>query len=282
MISYLIYTTICIGLVLLFYLIVLAKDKMYQISRGYLLAGLAFSLLVPFLPMGVIDYSLNVISTSEPSIVNNDLGATFTEPILNESVSTIEGSSNEYSLLMHGGISILIYLYSIVTLFLFLRLGWQLYHMRKKAMKNPVSYFKGYKIVLLEERVVPHTFGKTIFVNKQQFDRGEISKEMMLHELTHAKEYHTLDILFIEILKAIFWFNPVFYYYKKAIQMNHEFIADQNVISTDINITIYQNALLSLSDRNPAGSLSTSLNFNVTKKKNHDDDFFNFYLPIYL
>lgn len=255
------------GLVLLFYHLVLAREKMYQINRWYLLIGLAFSLVVPFLPIGMTDFSLDLISDSKPSTVINGLSIMNIDPALQIADDTVASSSKEYSLVMDGGISILLYLYGIVTLFLITRMGRQLYSMRKKAMGNPASIFRGYKIVLLNEEVIPHTFGKTIFVNKQQFDQGEISKEMLLHELAHARQSHTLDVLFIEILKAFFWFNPVLYYYKRAIQMNHEFIADHNVLSKLTVITQYQNALLSLSRRKLAGPLSTSLNFNVTKKR---------------
>lgn len=265
MIFYLLFTTICMGLVLLFYHIVLANERMYQINRWYLVVGLAFSLLVPFLPMGIIDYPLNLASNNEPSIVNKGLSVTITESTQEVSVGTIEGSSN--ILAIDRGILFLFYFYGVVALIMIMRLGWQFYLIRKKEKINPASYFKGHKIVLLKEAIVPYTFGKTIFVNKQQYDLGEISKEMMLHELTHARENHTLDIIFIEILKAIFWFNPVLYYYKRAIQMNHEFIADQNAISIETDIASYQNTLLSLSKCNPAGSLGTSLNFNVTKKR---------------
>ena len=266
MISYLVYTTICMGLVLLFYHTVLAKEKMYQTNRWYLLIGLSFSLIVPFLPLGVADFSFSLVSESKQMIINEGISGTIDEPGLLPS-NRFEFTSQENSSLFDKGISILFYLYGIIALSLIMRLGWQFYQMRKKALKNPASMVEGYKIVLLAERIVPYTFGKTIFVNKQQFDRGEISEEMILHELTHAKEHHTLDVLFIEILKAVFWFNPVLYYYKRAIQMNHEFIADQIVLSRQSDITHYQNILLSLSKRKLAGSLSTNLNYNVTKKR---------------
>lgn len=267
MISYLIYTTICTGFVLLFYHLVLAKEKMYQINRWYLLLGLVFSLVIPFLPVGMSGSLLNPGSAGETSIVLNSLRTISIDTDLSQSAGIAEDASGKYPSLMEGSYSFLFYLYGIVTLFLLMRMGWQLYQMRKKALKNPASFFEDHKVVLLKEEVVPHTFGKTIFVNKRQFYEGDISTEMLLHELTHAKENHSLDIVFIELVKTIYWFNPVLYFYKRAMQMNHEFIADHTVLSRNADITEYQNVLLSLSKRKPTGSLSTNLNFNVTKKR---------------
>lgn len=267
MISYFIYTIICMGLVLLFYHFFLAREKMCQINRWYLLIGLVFSLLVPFLPVGVTDSPLNFANNQQPSIVSEDTNISANKLAIDDSIGTSIETSETSITDLAWFYSHLLYLYGTVTLLLLGRLGWHLLSMRKKAMRNPASHFKGYKVVLLDEDVVPHTFGSTIYVSRKHFEEGNISKEMLLHELTHAREHHSLDIIFIELLKAVYWFNPVLYFYKRAIQMNHEFIADQNVLSQESDITSYQNTLLSLSKRKLAGTLSISLNFNVTKKR---------------
>ncbi|WP_141384658.1 M56 family metallopeptidase, partial [Flavobacterium flevense] len=87
------------------------------------------------------------------------------------------------------------------------------------------------------------------------------------HELIHVNQKHTLDILFIEILKVIFWFNPIFIFYKKAIQLNHEFLADEKVVKSHNNVPFYQNLLLSKANVNPTYYLASNLNYSVTKKR---------------
>jgi beta-lactamase regulating signal transducer with metallopeptidase domain len=49
--------------------------------------------------------------------------------------------------------------------------------------------------------------------------------------------------LFIETLKALFWFNPIFIFYKRAIQLNHEFLADEKVVKSHNDVPFYQNLL---------------------------------------
>jgi len=266
MISYLLYTTLCTGLVLLFYYYVLASETTYQINRWYLVIGLFSSMLIPIIPIGLVDFSWlfdssnniqEVFSISQEQINVDSL----TKDNSKEKVTHLQ------SLNGHWAYQVVAYLYGIVTLLLFVRFFKQLYQMQIKALRNPATSYNGHKVVLLEKEVIPHTFGKTIFVNKKQFKRGNISDEMLKHELIHAKQNHYLDILFVEIIKTIYWFNPILYLFKKTIQLNHEYIADNKVLSEGIDITTYQTALLSFSKAKSASALSTSLNVNLTKKR---------------
>lgn len=57
-------------------------------------------------------------------------------------------------------------------------------------------------------------------------------KAMILaHEITHAQQRHTLDLLYAAFVKALLWWNPFSYLWVKNIKENHEFLADQKVLS---------------------------------------------------
>ena len=74
-------------------------------------------------------------------------------------------------------------------------------------------------------------------------------------------------MLFIELLQIAFWFIPIFKLYKKAIQLNHEFLADDAVIKSHKNITEYQYVLLNTSAQNNNIYLASNLNYSLTKKR---------------
>ena len=78
---------------------------------------------------------------------------------------------------------------------------------------------------------------------------------------------HTFDVLLIEFLKIIFWFNPIFYILKKSIQLNHEFLADTKVITNHKNISEYQYLLLNKTAWNNEYYLASNLNYLLTKKR---------------
>ena len=51
----------------------------------------------------------------------------------------------------------------------------------------------------------------------------EEKEQIIKHEITHATKLHSIDILLVEFLKVIFWFNPAVYYLKSLITSIHEF-----------------------------------------------------------
>ncbi len=51
--------------------------------------------------------------------------------------------------------------------------------------------------------------------------------------MVHIQQRHSLDILFIEIIKVVFWFNPVIWFYKISLQEVHEFLADEAAPNRD-------------------------------------------------
>jgi hypothetical protein len=132
---------------------------------------------------------------------------------------------------------------------------------------NTPIHYKNAKLILVPEKTLPHTFLNTIFINETEYNNREIEAELYTHELTHVTQKHTLDILFIELLKTVFWFNPIFIFYKKAIQLNHEFLADEKVVTSYNNVPFYQSLLLSKANANPTFYLASNLNYLITKKR---------------
>ncbi|NER19135.1 M56 family metallopeptidase, partial [Spongiivirga citrea] len=113
----------------------------------------------------------------------------------------------------------------------------------------------------------PHTFLNYIFINKAEYEQDKINEELLLHEYEHVKQKHSYDILFVEFLQLFFWFNPFLYLIKKSIKLNHEFLADNAVLKTDIEIHKYQELLLKTVGLAHPTFLSSSINYSITKKR---------------
>jgi hypothetical protein len=158
-------------------------------------------------------------------------------------------------------------LYAVVTLVLAIRFFSNIITILSKMKTNTPIDYKNAKLILVPEKTLPHTFLNTIFINETEYNNREIEAELYTHELTHVTQKHTLDILFIELLKTIFWFNPIFIFYKKAIQLNHEFLADEKVVTSYNNVPFYQSLLLSKANENQTFYLASNLNYLITKKR---------------
>ncbi|WP_159468967.1 M56 family metallopeptidase [Dyadobacter sp. 3J3] len=81
------------------------------------------------------------------------------------------------------------------------------------------------KIILIDSnRVGSFSFMKWIVVNRNDYENH--FDPILRHEMVHMQQWHSVDILLVELLKIIFWFNPLLILYKKSLQEVHEFLAD--------------------------------------------------------
>ena len=120
--------------------------------------------------------------------------------------------------------------------------------------------------------IPPHTFFSYIFLNKRQYEDRTIPKEVLLHEETHAKQKHSLDVLLIELAQVVLWFNPLIYLLKNSIKLNHEFLADQAVVHSSEDHTQYQNTLLSYLSHDSfetyqSTGIANAINYSSIKKR---------------
>lgn len=256
MTAFLIKSTISLCILLLAYHLLLEKEKMFRFNRYFLLVSLVFSMVVPFLSFEIqqdIPIVYNKITFPKTA------AATF--PIEAEDININKEDQINYWLFL------LWITYIGITLILSYRFIQNIYTITSKAKISKIIVHQNTRIVLLSEKTLPYSFWDSIYLNHNDFENGLIEQELFTHEIAHVKQKHTLDVIFIEILKTLFWFNPVFIFYKKAIQLNHEFLADENVISAHNNIYLYQNLLLNKLNISQPIYLTSNLNFLSTKKR---------------
>jgi beta-lactamase regulating signal transducer with metallopeptidase domain len=257
MIDFLLKSTISLSVFLGFYHLVLEREKMHQFNRFYLLFSIIISLAIPYITFEIIKI-VPVVQNFEP------LNTIITSSAIPE--NEIQGTS----LPVEENINFIPYvlwsLYGLIGFLLLLRFGKNIWKLIAKSKSNPIVKYKNANLVLVEEKTLPHTFLNSIFINFDDYNNRNIEDELYTHELVHVTQKHTLDILFIEFLKVIFWFNPLFILYKKAIQLNHEFLADEEIVKTYNNVPFYQNLLLQKSSEQTI-YLASNLNYLVTKKR---------------
>lgn len=263
MILYLIKSALCMALLLVVYHLVLEKEKMHVFNRFFLLFSLVFSLTVPFITLQSFSPALGDIPLVEiERNVANSLSVDPQSPMLSEAIANETGASKTIRTS-----TVLAWIYAIVGLFVIARLARNMTSIITRAKKAKRTTYKQAQIALVSEKVTPHSFFNFIFINEQQYDEGAINKAVLDHELAHIKQMHSIDILFIELLRIVFWFNPVLHFYKKAIQLNHEFLADEAAIGNSDKVSDYQHTLLGQIDWGGDTRLASNLNFSLTKKR---------------
>ncbi len=240
----------CLLLFIWFYKIFLERESFHKFKRFYLLGALFLASCIP-----LITFTIYV----EPSIPGESISDINNSLIVSE---TVENTSWKDKLPL-----IFWSLYTIgVVLFAF-RFFKHLHQLYNKITTNINLRDNYFTNVLLLDRISPHTFFKFIFLNKYEFENNLIPKEVLIHEQTHAKQLHALDILIVEIIHIILWFNPLIYIIKKDIKLNHEFLADQSVLEGGIKPSVYQELLLAFSSNVAESKLANAINYSLIKKR---------------
>ncbi|MBW1298613.1 M56 family metallopeptidase [Aquimarina litoralis] len=243
---YILKSSIILSLFYMVYFFLLRKDTFFTANRHFLLAGMLGSLLLPFLEFTQIEFieqpSFQFIEYSSDASVSEEIPSA---PI------------NWYLLLLIG--------YAVITFILSVRFIIQLVSLRKIFRKSDNKQGQGFSFLKTREDIAPFSFFKYIIFNPILHDSKEL--EMILkHEKIHAQQYHTLDILLINLFVIFQWINPFSWLYKKSLQQNLEFIADQEAIRDLPSKKDYQLTLVKVSANNYS-SITNNFYQSLIKKR---------------
>ena len=208
------------ALFLLVYDLFLRKETFFNYNRAYLLITSMLSLVLPFIKFPdlkamttkdvVIQLPEVFIGTKMPT--QNDIQIAEQAGIIIEQPST---PLWQIIVFVGGIIALTIFLYKII----------KLYWMKHQ---NPKHWRGNVLIVKLLKSSAAFSFFNTIFLGERIPE--EEQPTIYEHELVHIKEWHSLDLLYIEVLRIVLWFNPLVYMYQNRIKELHEYIADAKAI----------------------------------------------------
>jgi TonB family protein len=252
-INYIIRSSFSLALLYVFFTLFLCKDKMHRFNRFYLIASLIFSFIIPILTIPTFFPSNPVTNLVGLSNLQDSYAQLQSMTLKEESRFNFE--------------KLFPFFYFSVSLLLFIRFIFNLIRLEISKSINPSTEYDGHRIVLINNLVLPYSFLSTIYVNSVEYKEGRIPKELFLHEISHISQRHSIDIILIEFLKVFFWFNPFIYFFKKAIMLNHEYLADEAVTYSENNSKSYINILLNIAFRNNNSYLASSFNYSFTKKR---------------
>ena len=241
---YIIEASICLVLFYIVYLLFIKNDTFHKVKRLYLLASVVISIVIPILPSA--NWTKEIEKTIIPKSIENVSGAIFND---NFGKFIFNITSDQVSINYKEGPSIT--LSAMMCIFYFLgvaymcfRLSVNLYRIINLVKRNKGRPYKKYNIILLTNDYPTFSFFSYIFLNDRDLNQKE-KKDILLHEETHLKQGHSFDIIFLEICKIAFWFNPIIWQYKNSLLKVHECLADEFVVtSRPVSIQDYQSLLL--------------------------------------
>ena len=213
---YLLQVLVCSAVLMVYYLLVLRNKKFHQYNRFYLLGVALISWIVPLIKIfwqqersGVRQVDLlNVVATN-----NSEMEALVTSK--QESLDLLSLLPNFYV-----GVSICLAVAMLVSL----------YRIYKIYREHECTNLQQFYLVMTRVKGTPFSFFSYIFWNAEIDIQTPAGKQILQHELTHVKQYHSIDKIVMQLNLIVGWFNPFFWLLKKELDMIHEFIADKKSV----------------------------------------------------
>jgi len=261
--GYLFISTICLSVFYMVYLLAFKKETNFKLIRFYLLASIVLSLILPLNFFQIqIDFSkfrtgVETSSVSETihdqnSRSNIKIGDLFSEEnIVNESANWSDFIAK---------------IYFYISIILLLRILCNICFIVLTYRKSEKTMHAGFTIVHLRQRKGTHSFFNWIFIDpKNQID--EDIDQMISHEKIHALQYHSFDIILVEILSAIMWFNPFVWMIRKELKLVHEYLADEGAVNAGIDKLRYEALLINLVTEEKLITFASNFNSSIIKKR---------------
>ena len=157
----------------------------------------------------------------------------------------------------------LIYIIGVVVVLSRMGLSlWRLHRMTLASEIHPLA--DGRQIAVNDEAKTPFSWWKTVFINRNDYEEGATA--LLTHELGHIRLHHSADVLLVELLTALQWFNPTMWMLRADLRTIHEYEADQQVLSHGFNDIQYLHLLIRKAASQSGYSLANGF-INSTLKK---------------
>ena len=232
-INYLLQANIYLTVFFCFYALFLRNETYFRLNRVYLLGSAILSFLIPLFES---EWVRSLFVTDEVYRVVNSLNTTV---YVMSTAAPVEESSN-------FGLPLIIYLGGLVVFALRFLFRLFLVFSRRDSGSGAYSFFR--KIVVAPDL--------------------ENRDTILEHESVHVRQWHSADVILLETLTVINWFNPIIYLYKRAVKYIHEFIADETAANQLADKAEYAMLLLSNSfNIKPAALTNTFYQSSFIKRR---------------
>ncbi len=226
------------------------NETFFGFLRIYLLTGIMAALVVPavnwvyytepvYVPVSMMQYSELPLTGSGTEIQDEPFWTLAT-------VLFIAYVTGALGILLHRSHSIL-----------------QIARLRRKAKRLEEQ---GLALYQVSEPLPPFSFFNHIFWNPSLYSEEE-RVSILRHEEAHCRQWHSIDIILMELCLIVLWWNPVSWAYRNILRQNLEYLADRSASTEGLNRTSYQFAMLRLSAPEHAPMLANTFNKSFIKKR---------------
>lgn len=244
-----------LGIVLFyaFYRLLCVRDTFFVGRRVALLSFVAASFVLPFVGMEWSSFSMTESPVTEyvttflmPEVTVDTRGPSAPHPL---------SAGFLLAMLYHAGVAVMA-----------VRMGARWVSVLRLLRVSPSGVMRGRRVRLLPDPSGPFSFFGWIFVHRGSVKPDE-EAEVLAHETAHVRQWHSVDVVLMELLTVVCWWNPFAWLMKRETRENLEYLADRSVIRSGFNPRGYQYHLVALACQNGKAGLINSFNLSNLKKR---------------
>lgn len=270
--DYIVSVNICLLVFFVFYYLFLAREKFFKVNRFFLLFAVLLSFVIPsidieipkdeiletqiiskpvllaekFIPKGALEEKI-----TKPSIIHSVQAKEITVTVQSEEIANQNTANTQVTatiLPTQKALSqvgktansswdielwqVLLGSYIFGVILLSIRTLRDIFFLLRTGFNSKSSTQKGYRLINTEGRLPTLSFFRLLFWDNSIELNKKQEEQIIKHELAHIKQWHTIDVLLIELLCILFWYNPIVYLFRKAIKEVHEYLADAAVLES--------------------------------------------------
>ena len=246
---------VLIAVFYIFWRLLVANETWHRLNRIVLIATAIASFVLPFCvitiqktveiePVRVVD---------KPELIITEIG----------SGNGIECVDEPFTVNWQQAL-MLIYVIGVVLLIARMIISiWRLHRMTTHSELHPIAH--SCQIAVSNKVRQPFSWWYTVFMNKDDYEQGNTA--LLTHELGHIRLHHSADVVLVELLTALQWFNPTMWMLRADLHTIHEYEADQQVLSHGFNDIQYLTLLIRKAAHQSGYSLANGIAHQSTLKK---------------
>ena len=246
------------------YRLLMERETMHRLNRIVLLSSILLSMVLPLCvitlhktvevePMRLADH---------PEMVITDLGTISAEESVAPSIEV--NRMDIVETLFQPSVIFAVFIIGLVCRLLYIANSYrQLCRMIKDSEQHSLE--DGVTLAVVDLPVAPFSWMHTIVLSR--IDYEECNPSILAHERGHIRLHHSWDIVFVEVLTALQWFNPVVWLLRRDLRTIHEYEADASVLSSGSDVSQYIQLLMRKATGTKACILANGINNSVLKKR---------------
>ena len=265
---YILESTICISVFYLLFRLLMRKETSFAVNRATLLTIVVASVIVPLVQLPqLLQTPVHVelipeFSENKIQIQNLPGSENATSFEVQPSASESTPATNELTIPLE---TLLRYFYLAGVLVAFLLLLRNIVLIFLLSRKATVRQMDGYRLLIVDREVPSFAFGRSVVISQADYEAH--GSAILVHEQAHIRQNHFVDLMLLELVRAIHWFNPAVYALIGNLKEIHEFQADEQTLYSGIDATQYQLLIIQKGVGPRRFALANSFNHCQIKKR---------------